>query len=187
MNNPRLAGRYAKSILDLATELNQLDAVYADMKLLQDICKTNADFTALLRSPIVKPSTKDKILDAVVAGRIGTTTATFIKLLVNKGRESFLPEIANAFIDQYNTIKGIFKVKLTTATAVGDDVKDYIVNKVKSSTTIQNIELETVVKDELIGGFTLEMQDTLVDASILRDLKDIKKQFLENVYIQKIR
>lgn len=187
MQNPRLAGRYAKSILDLATELNQLDAVYADMKLLQEICKTNPDFAALLRSPIVKPSTKEKIIDAVIAGKVSTITNTFIKLLVNKSRENVLPEIANAFIDQYNAIKGIYKVKLTTATPVGDDVKDYIINKVKSSTPIQNIELETVVKDELIGGFTLEMQDKLVDASILRDLKDIKKQFLENVYIQKIR
>lgn len=187
MQNPRLAGRYAKSLLDLATELNQLDAVCADMKLLQEIGKTNPDFTALLRSPIIKPSTKEKILDAVVAGKIGNTTATFIKLLVNKGRESFLLEIANAFVDQYNTVKGIYKVKLTTAAPVGDDIKDHIVNKVKSSTPIRNIELETVVNEELIGGFTLEMQDTLVDASIQRDLKDIKKQFLENVYIQKIR
>lgn len=187
MQNPRLAGRYAKSLLDLATELNQLDAVCADMKLLQEIVKMSPDFTAVLRSPIIKPTTKEKILDAVVAGKISNTTATFIKLLVTKSRENYLPEIANAFIDQYNSIKGIYKVKLTTATPVGDDVKDYIVNKVKSETAIKNIELETVVKDELIGGFTLEMQDTLVDASILRDLKDIKKQFLENVYIQKIR
>lgn len=187
MQNPRLAGRYAKSILDLATELNQLEAVHADMKLLQGICKTNPDFTALLRSPVVKPSIKDKIVDAIVAGKIGNTTATFIKLLVQKSRESFLPEIANAFIEQYNSIKGIHKVKLTTATPVSEEVKEYIINKVKSSTTIKNIELETVVKDELIGGFTLEMHDTLVDASVWRDLKDIQKQFLENVYIQKLR
>jgi F-type H+-transporting ATPase subunit delta len=187
MNNPRLAGRYAKSLLDLATELNQLDAVCADMKLLQGIGKTNPDFIALLRSPIVKPSTKDKILDAVVAGRIGHTTATFIKLLVTKGRENVLPEITNAFVEQYNAVKGIYRIKLTTASPVGDDIKNYIVDKVKAGSVMQNIELETVVDEELIGGFTLEMKDTLVDASILRDLKDIKKQFLENVYIQKIR
>ena len=52
---------------------------------------------------------------------------------------------------------------------------------------MQNIELEIVVNEELIGGFTLEVKDTLVDASILRDLKDIQKQFLVNVYVQKIR
>lgn len=187
MNNPRLAGRYAKSLIDLATELNQLDAVHADIKLLQQICKSNPDFTALLRSPVVKPSTKEKILDAIITNRIGTTTATFTKLLVRKGREATLPEIANAFIDQYNSIKGIHRVKLTTATPVSEEVKSFIVDKVKSTSAVQNIELEAIVKDELIGGFTLEVGDTLVDASVLRDLKDIRKQFLDNVYIQKIR
>jgi len=32
MPNPRLANRYAKSIVDLAIEQNQLEVVYADMK-----------------------------------------------------------------------------------------------------------------------------------------------------------
>jgi F-type H+-transporting ATPase subunit delta len=39
----------------------------------------------------------------------------------------------------------------------------------------------------LVGGFILEMQGKLVDASILRDLKDVKKQFQNNDYIQKLR
>lgn len=54
MNNPRLAGRYAKSIVDLSIEQNQLEAVYADMKFIKTICKSNPDFVAVLRSPIIK-------------------------------------------------------------------------------------------------------------------------------------
>ncbi|MCC7379492.1 MAG: F0F1 ATP synthase subunit delta, partial [Chitinophagaceae bacterium] len=40
---------------------------------------------------------------------------------------------------------------------------------------------------ELIGGFLLETGGILVDASILRDLKDIQKQFMNNDYLHKIR
>jgi F-type H+-transporting ATPase subunit delta len=187
MNNPRLAGRYAKSLIDLATELNQLDAVYADMKMLQSLGKTNPDFTAVLRSPVIKPSTKEKIIDSVLASHIGITTASFIRLLVRKGRESNLIEIANAFIEQFNKIKGIYKVKLTTATPVSDELRAEILNKIKSTTPMQNIELEAIVREELIGGFLLEMEGTLVDATVLRDLKDIKKQFMDNIYLHKIR
>ena len=39
MNNPRLAIRYAKSLIDLAKEKDQLSEVYEDMKFLQSICK----------------------------------------------------------------------------------------------------------------------------------------------------
>ncbi|MFT3682857.1 MAG: ATP synthase F1 subunit delta [Ferruginibacter sp.] len=187
MQNPRLAGRYAKSLLDLATELNQVDAVYADMNLLKSIGKSNPDFAALLRSPIIKPSVKEKVLDAVITSKINNTTTSFIRLLVRKGREENLIEIADAFIEQYNEIKGIYKVKLTTATPVSEELKNEIVHKVKATTPMQNIQLETAVKEELIGGFLLQMGGTLVDASILRDLNDIKKQFLDNQYIQKIR
>ena len=187
MNNPRLAGRYAKSLIDLATELNQLDAVYADMKLLQGLGKTNPDFTAVLRSPVIKPSTKEKIIDSVLTSHIGNTTASFIRLLVRKGRETNLPEIADAFIEQFNKLRNIYRLKLTTAAPLSDDLKTAIVNKVKASTPFQNIELETVIKEELIGGFIMEMQGTLIDASIQRDLKDIQKQFMDNQYVHKLR
>ena len=63
MNNPRLAGRYAKSLIDLATELNQVDDVCADIKFIQSICKSNPDFVSVLRSPIIKPDTKEKIIE----------------------------------------------------------------------------------------------------------------------------
>ena len=187
MNNPRLAGRYAKSLLDLATEMNQVDLICADMKLLQAICKSNPDFEALLSSPVIKPGTKGKIIDTIISGKVNQTTSLFISLLVRKGRESNLPEIADAFIAQFNTLRNIYQLKLTTAVPVSDEMKAAIVTKVKSVTSLQNIELETVVKDELIGGFLLEMHGTLVDASIQRDLKEIKTQFMNNEYIQKLR
>ncbi len=36
MQNPRLAARYAKSLMDIAIEQNSLDAMYTDMLGLQD-------------------------------------------------------------------------------------------------------------------------------------------------------
>jgi len=187
MPNPRLAARYAKSLIDLATEKGQLEAVYGDAKYLQAVCKASNDFTSLLRSPVIKSDKKQQILDAITAGKVSTITASFNKLLVAKNRESELPEIFDTFIDQYNAIKGIHKVKLTTAVAVSEELKNAIVAKAKAEAGISEVELETVVDEKLIGGFLLEYNNNLVDASILRDLKDIKKQFSQNVYVQQIR
>lgn len=187
MQNPRLAGRYAKSLIDLATEQNQLAAVYADMKYLQAVCKSNPDFVAVLRSPIIKADKKGKIVEAVTNGNVGVITTAFNTLLMKKGREENLPEIVNAFIDQYNGISGIRKVKLTTATPITDEMKSTIVAQISGNTPVEKIELETAIKEELIGGFVVESQGTLIDASILRDLKDVRKQFLNNDYIHKLR
>ena len=187
MNNPRLAGRYAKSLLDLAIEQNQLDIVYADVKLLRAIIKGNPDFVSVLKSPVINNDKKEQIINSIINGRVNNTTTLFIRLLVRKTRESNLPEIVKAFIEQYNTLKDIHHVKITTALPLSAEGEQVILNKVRNNSAIQNIELETAVDDALIGGFKLEVGGKLVDATILKDLNDVKKQFKNNEYIQQLR
>jgi F-type H+-transporting ATPase subunit delta len=187
MPNPRLAARYAKSLIDLANERNQIEPVYQDMLYLQAVCKESRDFLALLRSPVVKADKKNVIVDAVTKGKIGELTAAFSHLLINKGREAYLPEVITAFIDQYNKQKGIHTVKLTTAVPVTEELKNQIISQVQKQTSMEKIDLKTTVNEEIIGGFVLEVGDTLVDASILYDLNKIKSQFMNNDFIYKIR
>jgi F-type H+-transporting ATPase subunit delta len=177
MPNPRLATRYAKSLIDLAIEKGELEKVYADMQWLSGVCKSNRDFVNLLRSPIIKGDTKKKILEAVTTGNISEITAAFNRLLITKSRESNLPEISNAFIAAYKEKKNIHTIKLTTAAPVTDAVKDAIIAQVKKTTGFQNAELEEKVDADLIGGFVLQVGDKLVDASVAYDLRAIAKQF----------
>src|SRR4051812_43875178 len=121
MPNPRLAYRYAKSLLDLAIEKGQLDQVNKDMMYLQQLTKASRDFVNLLRSPIVSSDKKNAVIDAVAGKNISAMTSSFTRLLVTKGREGDLPEIINAFIQQYKQKKEIHTVKLTTATPVSED------------------------------------------------------------------
>ena len=185
MPNVRLAGRYAKSLLDLAIEQNQLDVVHADMKYFQAVCAQSHDFVNVLRSPIIKADQKNAIVLAVIKDAVSKLTLSFVVLLVKKNRESALPEIATAFIEQYNTLKGIHQVSLTTAVAISDALKQSIEDKIKAETQFKIVELTTHINEDLIGGFVLSFDNNLIDASIKRDLIDIKKQFLLNEFISK--
>ncbi|HEX4877144.1 MAG TPA: ATP synthase F1 subunit delta [Chitinophagaceae bacterium] len=187
MQNPRLASRYAKSLIDLAIEKGQLEQVFADMQWLQAVCKSNRDFVNLLRSPIIKNEVKKKIITAVTTGKVGEMTAAFNNLLVTKNREKYLPEIVNAFITAYKTHKNIQTIHLTTAVPVSDTVKQSIVSQVKKSGGFQHVELEEKINPDIIGGFILQIGDKLVDASIAYDLKAIANQFKNNDFIYKIR
>lgn len=187
MTNPRLASRYSKSLLNLAIEKDQLEVVYSDIKMLKQLIKQNPDFVAVLRSPVIAADKKEKIIEAVLASRISKMTALFINLLLKKARESSLPEIVSGFLMQYNEMKNIRTVKITTAAPVGTEVQEEILKKLRSNPAYQNIELETVVDEKLIGGYKFEMADKLIDASILRDLNDVKKQFMNNEYIHRLR
>ena len=187
MQQPRLAGRYAKSLIDLAREKNQLDLIHSDIVQLQQLCKESRDLLNLLRSPIIKSDKKLAILKEAILGKLNPLTAAFVQLMVSKGRESALPDIAEAFIEQYNKINGIQKVRLTTAASVGEELKSAIAQQLKSATSFDKIDLETRVNESLIGGFQLEFDGKLVDASIARDLRDIKKQFQQNIYISTLQ
>lgn len=187
MHNPRLAERYAKSLIDLSMELNQLEDVSDDMLSLQSICKQSREFVLMLNSPIITADRKYKIVNSITEGKISTISQTFIKLLCSKNREANLPGIVTSFVEQFNKIKGIHKVKLTTAVPVSNEIKNLFIQKIRAATDIKIIELESKVNEDLIGGFTLEMDGKLVDASILRDIKDVKKQFANNDYIHKLR
>ena len=187
MPNPRLASRYAKSLIDLAVEKGQLEQVYADMQVLQQICKGNRDFVNLLNSPVINSDTKRKIVEAVTAGKISTITSAFNALMISKGRENVLPEVVTAFISQYKVYNQIHTVKLTTAIPVSDTVRKSIMDQVKKASGFDKIELDEKVDKDIIGGFVLQMGDKLVDASIAYDLKAIAKQFENNDFIYKIR
>jgi len=187
MQNPRLAARYAKSLLDLAQEQNSLEATLNDVKILDNVSQESRDFTNMLKSPIINADKKQDILNALFGSRLSPLTQAFVKLLVSKGRESNLPEITAAFIQQYKEMKNIKMVKLTTAAPLNDTVKNAILNKVTASLQNSSVELKEMVNPDLIGGFVLEMDDKLFDASIRRDLNDVKNQFLKNIYVSEIR
>jgi F-type H+-transporting ATPase subunit delta len=187
MRNPRLAARYAKSIFDLAVEKGELEKVYEDMKLLQEICKKSRDFVAILHSPIIPNDKKEKILGAIFKGRVSPLTGAFTRLLVTKGRESNFLEITTAFIEQYKESKGIRTLKLTTAYPVGDDIKKEIVNKVKSRVNVNHVELEENVNPEVIGGFRLELNDLLLDATVKHVLDRARAEFQNNDFVFRLR
>jgi F-type H+-transporting ATPase subunit delta len=187
MNNPRLAQRYAKSLVDLSIEMDQFDTVRNDILFLQNVIDSSREFVLMLNSPIIKSDKKFKIISAVTAGKLSKISQTFIQLLCNKNRESNLPGIVTSFLEQYNKVKGLHNAKLTTATPLSEAMVNTFITKIKSSSSFDNLHLKTEVDEKLIGGFILEMEGKLIDASILRDLNDVKKQFANNDYIHKLR
>ncbi len=118
MSNPRLAKRYAKSLIDLSVEMKQLEQVYNDIMLLKKISDSSREFVVMLKNPVIHAGKKIKIISAIAGSHISQITYAFINLLCRKNREDNLPEILTSFISQYNQLKGIHTATLTTAVAV---------------------------------------------------------------------
>ena len=177
MSISRIAGRYAKSVLDLAQEQNNLETVREDMLAFAKATKVR-DLYLLLKSPIIPGGKKKTILTSIFDGKVDKLTMAFFNIVLTKGREAYLPEMADAFEEQYRELKGITSVKLTTASPLTEEVLNTIKAKLEGSDQTNNtIEIETAVNPDLIGGFMFEFGDRLYDASVAHRLAEIKKEF----------
>lgn len=124
--NPRIAHRYAKSLVDIAKEQNKQEAVLADMRSFLKVSKENREFSAVINSPVIKSDKKLKIIEAIFSEQFDVLTTKFMELVVEKNREAGLIDIAEAYISQYNEQQKIKTVKLTTAYEMNDDVRKSI-------------------------------------------------------------
>jgi len=186
MLSPRLAHRYAKSLLDLAEEKNELAIVIKDMHLLQESIEQSKDLRVMLKSPIITADKKEKVLSAIFSNQLSEITFKFINLLVVKGREKLLNEVVDSFIDLYNKKNFIVKAKLTTAVPVDQNIVDEVTKLLLSNKNTKSVELTNEVDPTIIGGFVLKLDDLLLDNSVERKLYLIKKQIQDNSYISKI-
>lgn len=184
MSVVRIAHRYAKSLLEFAHEQNALDEVYADAQSFMKVLE-NREFRNMLKSPIIKSDKKEAIYDAIFGGKFNKITDGFFKIIMRKHRENFLEDIVREFIVEYKVFNHISVVKLITATPVSDATIEQIKAKLlESSTTDEKIELTTEVDPDLMGGFVLQYNNQLYDASLAHKLDKLKREFNQNLYIK---
>lgn len=183
MSITRIASRYAKSLIDLAKEQGNIETVIEDIKYFNEATK-NRDLLLLLKSPIINASKKQQVFDALFKDKFSELSFAFLSIVLNKGREKQLPEIAAEFLEQYKRMKHISTVKLITATTLSAETVSKIKQRlVASEATDDHVELEVEVDPNILGGFVLDFGDRLYDASVAHQLEALKKEFTKSDYI----
>ena len=172
-----VASRYAKSLMELAVENKQLDAVKNDMKTIQLVCNENREFILFLNSPVIKTDKKLAVLSDLFKGKISDLSLSFLNLITSKRRESYIGDIAAAFDEQYKENKNIFTAVVTSANGLDEKTKQKVIDLVKSQMNGE-VELTEKIDPNTIGGFILKIGDRQVDKSVARQLSNLKKELL---------
>ncbi|MBK6995279.1 MAG: ATP synthase F1 subunit delta [Lewinellaceae bacterium] len=184
MSVTRIATRYAKSLIELAVEQDKLANVSTDVQSLATAA-TNRDLQLMLKSPIISADRKNAALNALFGKQMDSLTMAYLTLLVNKGREAYLPEIAAEFISQYKTLQKITTVRVISAAPLSEGVLSDLKSRLlKSGITNPNLEIQSSIDPDLIGGFVLEFDNKRYDASVANKLAELKSEFNKNLYIK---
>lgn len=179
MNDSKISVRYSKALFQTSLENNIVDKVMADMALIAEVYKA-PEMKEFLLSPIIPPSKKVTIFHKIFEGNVQKITISLIDLLVQNGRESFLPAISRAFIRETQKHRGVTEAVLTTAIPVEANVRKQI-SELVETTFSTKVELKEVVDPEIIGGFILRVEDNYIDASIKNKLRKVKKELLGSI------
>jgi len=175
MSEFRTASRYAKSLLELSGVQGVLEEVHNDMVMLDEVCEGSRELSLLLKSPIINHYKKHQVLEAIFADKVNSLTTAFIGLIVKKGREFIVHDIAKEFRRQYLILKGIEKVSITTTFPLDKQLRQQV-KEIARDISGKEPDLTESVDKDIIGGFVLNMGSSRIDSSIKSKLKKLEKE-----------
>lgn len=181
----RAALRYAKAILNLATQKNLTDKVYAEMQNISKTIKDSRELQQFLNSPMLKADARLSVITEVFKNEDSEVTNALFKLLVTNKRLSLLPNVADQFIILYDKTKGIEIATVTTAIAMTTELEGIVMKKIKEAFK-KEISIKNVIDESIIGGFIIQVGDKQFDASVSGKLNNIRKQFSKADFDKKI-
>ncbi|MDM9629929.1 ATP synthase F1 subunit delta [Robiginitalea aurantiaca] len=176
MSEHRAAYRYAKALMDLAIEQNNVSAVEKDMRLVLDTIEQNESLTDVLRSPVLTGSDKNSALKALFKNSQPLTSELFNLLASNK-RIGILKEVAQQYITLYDQMQGQEIATVVTAVPLNKDLEAKILKKLEEISG-KEVTLENEIDADLIGGFILKVGDLEYNASVSGKLEKLERKLL---------
>lgn len=208
MNTGIIATRYATALLRLVDETGCGDVVAAQVQTVEKALDEVPDFRRAVDDPAVAPAKKIALFEAALSSVAesveGTSLAPdlrkFLELLIRNGRIGDVRLIFTTFVTEYYRARHIKRAKLVVADsallnpeptpsdrelaegslrqAQRPALESRLRDLVEKQTGCRLI-LKTEVNPSLIGGFVFEVEDTVLDASVSRQLDFIRRQFIE--------
>lgn len=179
MNDSKISVRYSRALFQAALEKNLLDEVTSDMKYISELLKL-PEIKEFIEHPVIPPSRKSETFSKLLGGKVQDITMSLVELLVQNGRESYLPAITRSFVSQTRKHKGITEAFLTTAVPVESSVKKEIADMIAGVFSTK-VEIREVIDPDIIGGFILRVDDSYIDASVRNKLRKVKKELLGSI------
>lgn len=171
MSVSAISRRYAKALVRLAEEQNQLERFGRELQQFSELLTSHDQLRSLLESPTFPMDRKEAILgDLLDLLEPAPTVRNFFGLLLEKDRLQILPQIQGDFRELADEIAGIVRARVTTAARLDDRQRKAIEGGLAAQTG-KEVELTVTLKPELIGGLQAEIGGRLFDGSLKTQLK----------------
>lgn len=168
-----VASRYAQAIFEAAKEANQLDETFSQLQEIQDLLKAHPQARVLLGNPDVEPDEKIALLDRVLSSFWSTQVRAFIHVVISMGRSDALEDIVDALRHAVDAERATLRVIVRSARLLPQALQDRLRQSLERREHKQ-IVLQMEMDPSLIGGLQVVLDHRLIDASIKRQLMELR-------------
>ncbi len=170
----QVAKRYAKALYELAVEANQYVHVHLSLHDFVELMEKNDQIRTVFFSHNVETKIKLLILDELVRKDTNQIFFRFLKVLVMKKRT---PEMAQ-ILKEYERLYDIKQNRLVVNVESAVDLDQKTVDELENMTADmlkKNVHVSVKKNPDILGGLIVEMDGTIIDASLRRKLKELRK------------
>jgi F-type H+-transporting ATPase subunit delta len=178
----RISYRYANSLMQLAEEKNILKKISDDAELIFNTLNSSKELRSIMKSPVIKTDNKKSLLTKIFDKKITTDSLNFLIFVVEKNREVILFDIFKEFLSLVDKKNNVVRAKIVSAVDLDSKLKLKMVGDLEKKSN-KKIVADYNLDPNLIGGFIVQIEDTVYDASVKHQLSLLRKKFSEEINI----
>lgn len=182
MRSMLIATRYARALYNLAKENNEQDAVFVQMRVIDEAFSLDPVIAEFLNSPTILPTEKEKAVEKVVtAVKVSETLRNFLLLLARKGRLPLYSEVVTAYQTIADEANGVTRGTVRSAAVLSPEERKRIEDLVSRATKKQVI-LTYKEDPSLLGGLVAEVGSFTFDDSLTSHLNRMNEQLTRSTH-----
>lgn len=181
MADRTVARRYAQAFLSLAAELDAVARMGDDLDEVLDLVNAASGLLLnTLSNPVFTSEERRGSLEETIESvgvEIDPMTLNLLRLLIDRGRFSVLPDLVKFYHQAADDLAGRVRVEIVTAEPLGQALATEVRDALTQSTG-REVVLDRRVDPELIGGLVARVGGKVYDASIRARLDDLKHRLI---------
>ena len=177
MMQTSVALKYARALFDTGVEQGTIKQLGLDVGALSSLLDEDPAFLNFLVSPEMLTEKKHEFIGKVFEPRLSPVVTNFMRLLVDKTRINFLPEICEEFARLVEEHHGVLRAEVFTAVPFPAE-KEAKLKTELDRITGKNVALDKKVDPSVLGGVVVHLGNKIIDRSLRQGIRSIRESLL---------
>jgi F-type H+-transporting ATPase subunit delta len=164
---------YAEALMSLAEAQNLTSQFGENANAVLETLASSTELGEFLVNPFTKADSKKAVVRQLFESQVQPYFLNFLLLLVDRRRIFLLEGICRQYRVLLRKLSNTVLAEVISTIELSDSQRGSVIQKVKEMSQATEVELETKIDSELIGGVIIKVGSQVLDASIRGQLRRI--------------